>query len=100
MHELAKAQKTLDEIESKMRLFKSKKKEETKKNVSKVPFPDLNKYFSFLSQQYESNPYNESLYSENTAKRESNEDFYQKVVTHAGWQHDKENVSLSINQKL
>lgn len=50
MHELAKTQKTLDEIESKMRKFKSKKKEETKNNISKVPFPDLTKYFSFLSQ--------------------------------------------------
>lgn len=72
MHELAKAQKTLDEIESKIRVFRNKKKQEAKSNIAKVPFPDLNKYFSFLSQQYDSNAYNESLYSENTAKRETN----------------------------
>lgn len=72
MHELAKAQKTLDEIESKIRVFRNKKKQEAKSNIAKVPLPDLNKYFSFLSQQYDSNAYNESLYSENTAKRETN----------------------------
>jgi DNA replication protein DnaD len=49
MREISKAQKTLDDIENKMKKFRSRKKEQVNANPSKAPYPDLNKYFSFLS---------------------------------------------------
>jgi len=50
MREIEKAQKKLDDMENKMKKFRSRKKEQINHNTNKAPFPDLNKYFSFLTQ--------------------------------------------------
>lgn len=53
MKEIQRAQKTLQDVESKMKGFKSRRREKSQQAVGKAPYPDLNKYFSYLTNQLE-----------------------------------------------
>jgi hypothetical protein len=63
----------LDDVEIKMKKFRSKKKETSGLNFTKVPYPDLNKYFSYLSEDNENNDEAETFNNfEKSLDREEN----------------------------
>ena len=55
--ELEKASRKLDQVESRMKRFRSKKKENSPSEPqSRAPYPDLTKYFTHLAEEMEPQP--------------------------------------------
>jgi hypothetical protein len=63
--EIEKAQRTLEDVESKMKKFRSRKREKSQSTVNKAPFPDLNKYFSYLTNEFQNEEDGEELLLQN-----------------------------------
>lgn len=104
LKEIQRAQKKLDEVEERMKKCRSRKKEQQISDSVKAPFPDLKKYFSFIEQElqedallednvydYGKSKYDTAGLGEMQSRKQSNPRFYET---------DKENNSMSINQRL
>lgn len=98
---LEKAQKTLEDVESKMKKFKSRKREQSQPSAVKAPFPDLSKYFSHLTNEFNNEETEEMLLPRDTKSRiPSRDNILTDTFIGIPRHDDKENYSLTINEKL
>jgi hypothetical protein len=83
-----------------MKKFKSRRRETSQASATKAPFPDLSKYFSHLTNEFQRDDTEELLLpadprSRNLSRESIPTDFIGRVRP-----EDKENYSLTINEKV